>query len=69
MPTASLERVAPYQLKHRGGGRVDILPVGENVAPGGRLNLGDGFTSTWPGSTKWCRTRSRFRLTEDQPFP
>jgi predicted nucleotidyltransferase len=40
---------APYQLKHRGGGRVDILPVGGNVAPGGRLNLGDGFDLNMAG--------------------
>ena len=40
---------APYQLKHRDGGRVDILPVGGNVAPGGRLNLGDGFDLNMAG--------------------
>jgi predicted nucleotidyltransferase len=33
---------ASYQLKHRDGGRVDILPVNEKVAPGTRL-VGDDF--------------------------
>lgn len=40
---------APYQLKHRDGGRVDILPVGGSVAPAGRLNLGDGFDLNMAG--------------------
>lgn len=40
---------APYQLKHRDGGRVDILPVGGNLAPAGRLNLGDGFDLNMAG--------------------
>lgn len=40
---------APYQLKHRDGTRVDILPVGENIASGGRLNLGDGFDLNMAG--------------------
>jgi predicted nucleotidyltransferase len=39
---------APYQLKHRNG-RVDILPVGGNVAPGGHLNLGDGLDLNMAG--------------------
>jgi predicted nucleotidyltransferase len=34
---------APLRLQHRDGGRVDLLPVGEDTAPGGRLDLGDGF--------------------------
>ena len=46
------ERLGPYgfaptrashQLAHRDGGRLDILPVDQNAAPGGRLSLGDGF--------------------------
>lgn len=40
---------APYQLRHLNGGRADILPVGENVAPGGRLDLGDGFDLNMAG--------------------
>ncbi len=39
----------PYRLQHRDGGRVDILPVSEGIAPSGRLNLGDGFDLNMAG--------------------
>jgi predicted nucleotidyltransferase len=40
---------APHQLKHRDGGRLDILPVDQDVAQGGRLSLGDGFDLNMAG--------------------
>ena len=31
----------PHRLQHRAGGLLDVLPFSENVAPGGRLELGE----------------------------
>lgn len=36
-------------IEHRDGGRLDILPVDRNAAPGGRLSLGDGFELNMAG--------------------
>ena len=33
------ETSVPHRLRHRSGGLVDLLPFGESVAPGGRLEL------------------------------
>src|SRR5262245_18966509 len=39
----------PYQLMHRSRVRADILTVGANIAPRGRLNLGDSFDFNMAG--------------------
>ncbi len=38
-----------HRLRHRGGGFVDILPYSESIAPGERLQLGEGLVLNMAG--------------------
>lgn len=40
---------APYRMRHRTGGFVDILPFSDAIAPEGRLELADGFVLNMAG--------------------
>ncbi len=59
----------PYQLRHHAGGRVDILPVGENIAPGGRLNLGDGYDLNMAGFNHVVPNAIEIQIEEGPALP
>src|SRR5437870_1411204 len=39
----------PHRMRHRDGGLLDILPYSEKIAPGGRLELEEGFVFNMAG--------------------
>ena len=39
----------PHRMQHRSGGFVDLLPFSESIAPGGRLQLEEGFVFNMAG--------------------
>lgn len=39
----------PHRMKHRSGGLIDLLPFSESIAPGGRLQLEEGFVLNMAG--------------------
>jgi predicted nucleotidyltransferase len=39
----------PHRMQHRSGGRVDLLPFSESIAPGGRLQLQEGLVLNMAG--------------------
>ena len=40
---------APHRLRHQSGGRLDLLPFSDALAPGGRLELEDGMVLNMAG--------------------
>jgi predicted nucleotidyltransferase len=43
---------SPHRMQHRSGGLMDILPFSDSVAPGGRLQLEEGFVFNMAGFGK-----------------
>ena len=45
----------PYRLDHQAGGWADLLPFSDAIAPGGQLNLGEGFVLNMAGFSQLVR--------------
>lgn len=59
----------PHRLQHRSGGRLDLLPFGEAIAPGGRLELEAGMVLNMAGFSQVVPNATWVTLDEGLTLP
>lgn len=59
----------PHRMKHHSGGLIDLLPFSESIAPGGRLQLEEGFVFNMAGFGQVVRNALPTRIDGGPKLP